>query len=779
MKVTFLQAAVPLAKTFEEIAPGTYREESYPNVVKLSSLEYDVETVLELHSYLEVTAKEGMCLLKGNLDKQLVNESRAGHTSSSEPTQWICLDVDYAVSEFTPDEWLAKLHPAFHNVDFIFQPSASQGIKVHNGWRGHFFIMLEKPLAPSALKAFLMHLNLTHDMLTPHLELSASGAALRYPLDVTTCQNDKLLFIAPPVTKNFERNLQGFEQFSLVELGKPRADLDLSSISLEKNNQRVAAKVQELRNLKGFDKKTFKTERRYGCDVLTNPDSVIVTGKTEARGFVYLNLNGGDSWAYYFPTDNPEILFNFKGEPCMYMQDVDKDIYDDYKQSATDTEGPVPFGFLWPVDDLYYRGLTNPETGEILTFHPTGSRQKLKDFLVSNGVQIPKQWVVPEWEIRFDPTTQGTVDFLNKRVNTYRKPTYLLNAKKRDNTQVPPTINKVLDSVCVTEEMKRHFLNWIAYIFQTRQKTFTSWIFQGTQGTGKGVLYNYILKPLLGPAYCHEMTMDRLDDDFNQYLERNLLLFIDEAKITDSKNGDRLLNRIKNLITETDQHIRGMRRNPITCPNFTNVILASNYDESLVLEASDRRFNVAPRQEQPIQLEAEDISVIGDELSEFADYLLSYEAVAEQAHSILLNEARAALIELSRTTVDQFFLAIRTGDLSYFTQFLSSTLMATSEGMRYHDYAVAVKRWLSEVNEPGNTGRDELRSVYQYLQNTSISASKFSRMAGKYGLSFQPVRINGELTRGLHQHTWHLNEEEVEQWKEVTSDKVVSIRRPT
>jgi len=110
---------------------------------------------------------------------------------------------------------------------------------------------------------------------------------------------------------------------------------------------------------------------------------------------------------------------------------------------------------------------------------------------------------------------------------------------------------------------------------------------------------------------------------------------------------------------------------------------------------------------------------------------------------------------------------------------LSSTLMATSEGMRYHDYAVAVKRWLSEVNEPGNTGRDELRSVYQYLQNTSISASKFSRMAGKYGLSFQPVRINGELTRGLHQHTWHLNEEEVEQWKEVTSDKVISIRRPT
>ena len=779
MKVTFLQAAVPLAKSFEEIAPGTYREESYPNIINMSSLEYDVEDLSEFHSYLAVAAQQGMCLLKGNLDRQLVNESRAGHTSSSEPTQWICLDVDYAVGSLTPAEWLHDLHPAFHGVDFIFQPSASQGIKVHTGWRGHIFVMLTKPLAPSALKAFLMHLNLTHTELSKRLELSASGGALRYPLDVTTCQNDKLLFITPPITKNFKRELKDYKQFTYFKVGQPCADLDLKSISLEKNNQRVQAKIQELRNLKGLDKKTFKTERHHGCDVLTNPDSVIVTGKREARGFVYLNLNGGDSWAYYFPTDNPEILYNFKGEPCMYMQDVDKDIYDDYKQSSNSTEGPLPFGFLWPVDDLYYRGLADTTTGEILSIHPTGSRQKLRDFLVSHGVQIPKGWVVPEWKIRFDPTTQGTVDFLNQEINTYRKPSYLVNAEKRDNTQVPPTINKVLDSVCVTEEMKVHFLNWIAYIFQTRKKTFTGWIFQGTQGTGKGVLYNFILKPLFGPVYCHEMTMDRLDDDFNQYLERNLLLFIDEAKITDSKNGDRLLNRIKNLITETDQHIRGMRRNAFTCPNFTNVILASNYDEIIVLEASDRRFNVAPRQERPIQLEAEDLAAIRDELPELADYLLSLEVSEERAHSILLNDARAALIELSRTTVDQFFLAIRNGDLSYFTQFLSSTLMNTSEGMRYHDYAIAVKRWLSEANEPGNTGRDELRSVYQYLQNTSISASKFSRMAGKYGLTFQPVRINGELTRGLHQHIWHLAEEEVEQWKEEVSDKVVSIRRPT
>jgi hypothetical protein len=776
VKVTFLNAAVPLAKTYEEIAPGTYREESYPHVTNVTSLEYKIDNLDDFHSYLVVAADEGMCLLKGNLDRPLVNESRAGHTTSSALTEWVCLDVDYAVNDLSPAEWLDNLHPAFRGVNFIFQPSASQGITVTNGWRGHFFLLLDKPETPAALKAFLMHLNLTHEELSRHLELSASGGALRYPLDVTTCQNDKLLFIAPPVTKNFER-AEGIEQFTLRIRAKSHVTLNLKNISVEKNNQAQQSVIANLRKQKGLDKKNFKQERYRGCNVLTNPDSVIVSGKKEARGFVYLNLNGGDSWAYYFPVDNPEILFNFKGEPCMYMQDVDKDIYDEYRQLTASNESPVPFGFLWPPADIYFRGFADAQTCEVINIYATSSRQKLKDFFTNCNIALPRKWTPEEWDLRFDPTINGVVDFYNKTVNTYRKTTYLAEAQKRDTATLPPTIDRVLNSVCVTEEMKQHFLNWLAVIFQTRQKTYTGWIFQGTQGTGKGVLYQYILSPLIGHDYCHEMTMDRLDDDFNQYLERNLLLFIDEAKITDSKNGDRLLNRIKNLVTEDQLHIRAMRRNAISCANFTNIILASNHDEIILLEASDRRFNVAPRQERPIRLEAKDILAITTELAEFSDYLMSYEISVERAHSILLNDARAALIELSKTTVDQFFHAINKGDLSYFTQFLSSTLMATSEGLRYHDYAVVVKRWLSEANSEANVARDDLRTVYQYLQSSSISATKFSRMAGKYGLVFQPVRVNGELTRGLLQHTWCLDEQEVEQWQEVATDKVVSIRQ--
>lgn len=260
--------------------------------------------------------------------------------------------------------------------------------------------------------------------------------------------------------------------------------------------------------------------------------------------------------------------------------------------------------------------------------------------------------------------------------------------------------------------------------------------------------------------------MDRLDDDYNAYLGENILLFIDEAKISDSKNGDRLLNRIKNLITEPRQHIRAMRSNATLRDNYSNIILASNYDEIIPLDATDRRFNVAPRQEQPIQLEYEDIVRIKNELPEFADYLHSYAVSHERSRRILITEARAKLIELSETTVDAFFLAIRRGNLSYFTQFLDDSVKADMEGMRYHDYTQVVQRWVEGANKEMNISRAEMRTCYQFLQNVSISTTKFSRMVARYNIDIVPVRIEGQVTRGIYGQVWELSDEELEIHKE-------------
>lgn len=772
MKVNYLQAdGVRLSKSFIQIVPGTFKEESYPHVMRFSSIERNIENIKQFYDESVAAAEEGLCLLKGHLDSSLTAESRAGHTNSTELTEWICLDVDFTVSDLSPEEFLTQLDPTFKDVSFVFQFSASMGVKTHGGWRGHFFVALETPLSPQALKQWLIKLNISVPFLASRIGLSASGGALTYPLDVTTCQNDKLIYIAPP-TLNFPDPVK--ERFILVERTHGRAKLKATA-SAAHNVASSLEKLVSLRTTLKLPKKTFKLTQHQGREILVNPDSVTVTGKKEEREFVYLNLNGGDSWAYYFPVSQPDVLFNFKGEPCMYMWDVDKDLYNEYSNQSVSVGDSVPFGFLWPRDDNYYRGFANPNTRELAWLFATGSKAKLKDFLVQNGVYPPKEWAVDEWDLTFDPSTEGFADFNTRTINTYKTTEFMQAPAQTGNLGIPPTIERILNSLCGTDEIKEHFINWFACIFQTRAKTNTAWIFQGVQGTGKGVLFTHIISPLIGRQYCHEMTMDRLDDNFNGYLGENIILFIDEANISDSRNGDRLLSRIKNLITEPEQHIRAMRSNAVIRNNYSNIILASNYDEIIPLEITDRRFNVAPRQESPIVLEYEDIVQIKKELPSFASYLKVYAVNRAQTRQILHTEAREKLIELSKTTVDNFFHSIRSGNLAYFSQYLDTSVKPDIDGLRYHDFALVVHRWIKTVGGPCNVSRGEMKIVYQYLQNVSMSTTKFSRMCQKYNLDMVPIRIDGVVTRGLHSLSWQLDELEIELHKEQAGTNVTNI----
>jgi hypothetical protein len=43
-----------------------------------------------------------------------------------------------------------------------------------------------------------------------------------------------------------------------------------------------------------------------------------------------------------------------------------------------------------------------------------------------------------------------------------------------------------------------HFLNWLAFILQHRDRTKTAWVLHGVPGTGKGLLTNDILRPIFG-----------------------------------------------------------------------------------------------------------------------------------------------------------------------------------------------------------------------------------------------------------------------------------------
>ena len=164
-----------------------------------------MQNIDEFERAVNKHADLGHCLLKGNLDGSLFNESRAGHTNSDEPTQYAVLDID-GVS-ITPDELMRAL--GFENKDYFYQYSSSSGIirQADQGKiippldRYHIFTLLESLVTPKQLKTQLKHWNLNIPQLRNRVKLTKTNLALSYPLDISVCQNDKLIYITRPICR--------------------------------------------------------------------------------------------------------------------------------------------------------------------------------------------------------------------------------------------------------------------------------------------------------------------------------------------------------------------------------------------------------------------------------------------------------------------------------------------------------------------------------------------------------------------------------------------------
>jgi hypothetical protein len=288
-----------------------------------------------------------------------------------------------------------------------------------------------------------------------------------------------------------------------------------------------------------LERKTCETRVVKGEMVAVNADRAEITGRKEERGFVYLNLNGGDSWGYYHPIGSPEILFNFKGEPNYLIEKLLPEYYpvaleraqearsvsslEDARadmelqarrlREAEDTGGRALIAFRDKREDRYYVGWIDPGAKDH-ELHPIGTKDRIKDRFKQHGERVPE--IIPSVDYRFDPTKDALYDLEQGFINRYKMPAYRRNAQRHDNAKIPPAIRRVIhhalgDDPVVVE----HFLNWLAVLFMYRDRTQTAWILQGTTGTGKGVLCAQILRPLIGEDYCRLVTLANLEEQFN------------------------------------------------------------------------------------------------------------------------------------------------------------------------------------------------------------------------------------------------------------------------
>jgi hypothetical protein len=342
-------------------------------------------------------------------------------------------------------------------------------------------------------------------------------------------------------------------------------------------------------------------------------------------------------------------------------------------------------------------------------------------------------------------------------------------------SSVPKTIARVLKHVTGDDdEAYERFLNWNACIVQHRRVIGTAWLLSGTQGTGKGVYFNEIMAKLLGLDYVTRTTLPVFEKEFNAFMERALLVFVDEVRISELTKASTALSNLKQLITDANVAIRRMRTDQYLIDNHANFVFASNHHDSMEVDPSDRRFLIAPRQEAPLSdvLRVTDIeNRLPGELEKFAGYLLGRPADLQLAREMYHSAERARLQHLTRDSSDEVVDALRRGNAQFFIDNAPdreiSGKVALDTGLdNPPTYAEILNQIMSELDSKVNISRDMLTVLFYYICGVTFKTPhKFTKFLGKRGMEIRAVRIGDDVMRGIKGLTFHAEGKTIREWK--------------
>lgn len=768
MDVTFLYAPQKLVKTITQTADGKIHKSQYPLAKHFTSHTVEINTLVDLHKSIASHAVDPRkpCALKGRIAREITDESRRNSTSTADRTQWVVLDPDEA--PFTSAEEMMRALK-LQDVSYIVQYSSSHKLTQSKKLSAHIFIMLDAPVPAPTLKSWLMQLNLETPALRNALSLSNSKAALKWPLDITSCQNDRLIYIAEPEFKGMKSPIKTSERIQYVK--KQRERLDISRITekpIDALKKEARIELNRLQDAAGItpNKKASRMNGehlvQYGAIEASDWEVVDDDGE-----FVRLNLNGGDSAAYWHYRNDFELLHNFKGEDSLKMKEVLPNYYKELvsrqkeenariraerSTPAKSEEGDTILCFREKQTGSYWNGTYNAGLNKLDLF-PAKNERQCDHFLASHG-QPPLDYI-PVWQRIFNPTTDKIVDPDELTINMWSPSELMKNhAKIKDPERKGfPIIQRIIDSAVGTGPIQEHFLNWLAVIAQHRTKPRTAWILHGTQGTGKGLLIHKVIAKILGPKYVVTRMQNELRSDFTGFVEFALVVFIDEISVNSLDAGGELEEKLKYQITEPIVPIRKMRTDTYEVPSYTGWIFGSNKNQPVTIPRNDRRYNVGTFQRAPLKItEGEVENGITRELQTFTDYIMSRKADKAVAAVPLQTEDRDQIMELSETSLDQTANAINYGRLEDMWDAMPDEKMwaaiahSSSTPVETYTFVNVMRRSVKDCyeNKVTRISRDELGHIFEYcVGGAPKSPNKLTRYLSHHGVKTKRIRVEG------------------------------------
>ena len=158
----------------------------------------------------------------------------------------------------------------------------------------------------------------------------------------------------------------------------------------------------------------------------------------------------------------------------------------------------------------------------------------------------------------------------------------------RDRANVRRVINHIAH-LLVDEREQRMLLDWISWVVQhPGQKVRYAVLLQGTQGDGKS-FFASLLRQVMGHANVRFLAATQLESSFNGWAVGQCVTCIEEVRLL---NEDRfkILNKMKDIITNMVVDITFKGKDPKTMINTTNYMMFTNYQDAAPLEENDRRY---------------------------------------------------------------------------------------------------------------------------------------------------------------------------------------------
>lgn len=685
MNLVFLSGRLPLTKTFA-MTQGVLAATPYPHIARVTSHHEEVSSLAEFHSQLVAHARQGHCLFGGQLTRPLKQESRAGMTTK-EGKSWLVFDFDRVEGKDHADVVKRYLPKECHDISYIAQLSASMFRPDTTSWSGHIFILLDRPVDEQRVRQWFEYLNFSNPALTGQIKLSDSEQALHWPLDRTVAYNSKLIFIAPPKCYGFEPAVKE----SIVLVTKKKAQLKFPEFT-PVDNQTIRQKVNELRRDIGLDEISYAMTQFEGQWVLDQTGECTIHDiKTSGDHYIRFNLNGGDSYAYFIDLRKPDLIRNFKGEPFLKTEEAAPDLWKSLRKIAP-------------------RAVSRPaleEGTEVLAFYATNQASMVKIGLYDHGAhaltlnnsgeRAAKAWqaeygvvgggMLQHMDLVFDPHCDVQYVTGATQINLFKATPYMTrertNPKPSKMADMPALTDRIMRSMLgnPTDEVYKHFLNWLAFMFQFRRKPATAWVMSGVEGTGKGTFVKYILTPLFGQSAVKVVQYGLLNQEFNDFLEHALFVVFEEADVNAADNNAALMAKLRHMITDSEMMIRRMRTDPYPAETYFGCLFFSNKKTPVMTASHDRRFNIAEWQDARLFFTPNEYALLqaGSELDSVADLLQRWPVDMEALTRVVDTEARQRVHEATSSINQLIADAVLAGDLQFFIDRMPSDAEANSD----------------------------------------------------------------------------------------------------